>query len=57
MKTNDFRETKVNNYSRSNMLSISETVKGSNDFVIFFFKKGGNIDTDNHWLQKARSKS
>ena len=37
MKTNDFRETKVNNYSRSNALSISETMKGSNDFVIFFF--------------------
>ena len=58
MKTNDFRETKVNNYSRSNVLSISETMKGSDDFVIFFFlKKGGNIDTDNHGLQKARSKS
>ena len=58
MKMNDFRETKVNNYSRSNVLSISETMKGSDDFVIFFFlKKGGNIDTDNHGLQKARSKS
>ena len=44
MKTNDFRETKVNNYSRSNVLSISETMKGSNDFVIFFFfKKKGEI--------------
>ena len=30
---------KGNNYSRSNALSISETMKGSNDFVIFFFLK------------------
>ena len=43
MKTNDFRETKENNYSRSNVLSISETMKGSNDFVIFFLKKNGEI--------------
>ena len=57
MKTNDFRETKVNNYSRSNALSISETMKGSSDFVIFFFLKGGKIDTDKHGLQKVRSKS
>ena len=57
MKTNDFRKTKVNNYSRSNVLSVSETMKGSNDFVIFFFLNGGNIDTDNHGLQKVHSKS
>ena len=49
---------KGNNYSRSNALSISETMKGSNDFVIFvIFLKGGNIDTDKHRLQKVRSKS
>ena len=41
MKTNDFRETKVNNYSRSNALSISETMKRSNDLLFsFFFQKG-----------------
>ena len=40
MKTNDFRETKVNNYSRSNALSISETMKRSNDLLFsLFFKK------------------
>ena len=41
MKTNDFRETKVNNYSRSNALSISETMKRSNDllFSLFFLKE------------------
>ena len=58
MKTNDFRETKVNNYFLvPTRCLFHKAWKGPMILLFSFLKKEGNIDTDNHGLQKVRSNS